>query len=66
VLMRRSGHTTPAVIRTYVICTVITTAVFFCLPRYQTMLRIAFVPYAGYAAYWVVSRLSRSISTSDR
>ncbi|MFM8473671.1 MAG: hypothetical protein ACKOBV_09155 [Candidatus Kapaibacterium sp.] len=66
VLMRRSGHAPPTVIRTYVICTIITTAVFFCLPRYQTMLRIAFVPYAGYAAYHVVSILSRRTSTSDR
>jgi hypothetical protein len=66
VLLRRTGHTTSAVLRTYVLCSLVTTAVFFCLPRYQTMLRIAFVPYAGYAAYRVVRRFTRRTSTPDR
>lgn len=58
VYMRRERIALPVVARVFILCSVFTAAVFFCLPRYQSMLRIAFVPYAGYALY----SLSRSLS----
>ncbi|MFM2133821.1 MAG: hypothetical protein RL156_1102 [Bacteroidota bacterium] len=59
VYMRRERIALPVVAQVFILCSVFTAAVFFCLPRYQTMLRIAFVPYAGYALYRITQRVQQ-------